>query len=208
MKSFHFAVLAGALVALSSPISNALGDQLMQVHVFATDFSDTPIASIEVGSQYKLRTEVQDIRDPVAEFPGVFAAAGDISFSSSLSSIDVSQTVEFGSFFNLLQESTLAPGGAIGWAATSSLTPPGNAPQFLFSVVLTATSPGTQVFVPDFSTDPSHENLLYGKNEVLIAEEIQYVGSTLTIVPEPSTILLGTVALVGLTFVGRRRRKG
>ena len=177
-------------VDLLIAVNELVDMELLSVSTFTTDLADNPISSIAVGEQFKLQTVVQDIRDPVAPFPGVFAAAADVTFNAGFSSIDVNQTVEFNPFFGLIQQSSLSQGRVIAYGATSSINPPGNSPQMLWSVVLTATNPGMQTFTPAFSTDPFHENLIYGQNFKLDPEEIQYIGSMLEITGPPVSILI------------------
>jgi hypothetical protein len=196
------ALLAHASAAFAQPLP------LMRVHTLTTDLSSNPIASTEVGEQYRLLIYATDIRDPVVSAPGVFAAVANVQFDPSLSSIDVNQSVVFGSFFNFIQDATLAPGSALGYASTSSGMGPGNpAPQFLFSVVLTATAPGLQTFTPMFdNSDPDYENLMYLVDPPEpLPQQVEYVGSTLQIIPEPSTYALAAIAAAALLFARRRQ---
>ncbi|MGD9635429.1 MAG: Calx-beta domain-containing protein, partial [Pirellulales bacterium] len=169
----------------------------MLVHTFVTDLAGNPITSIEVGNQFRLWTEVQDVRDPEPQFSGVAAAGADISISNpALTSIDVNQTVEYGTFFDAVQDASLADDRVVGYASSGSLSAPGNDPQFLFSVVLTATAAGIQTFVPSFdASDPSHEYLLYLSNDVLLDDDVLFVGSTLEIIgaPAESTLTISSV---------------
>ncbi len=163
-------------------VINELNDtEMMLVRTFPTDLMGNPISSIAAGSSFLLVTEVQDIRDPEPASSGVFAAAADIAYSSVLSSIDTGQSVQFGDFFPLLQDSTLTQGQIIASASTDSSSAPGNDPQFLFSVELTATNAGMQIFTPRYSNDPSHEYLVFLNNNNLTEDEVQFVGSTLDV---------------------------
>ena len=173
-------------VADALMIVNALlVDKDMLVQTIVTDLAGTEITQISVGSQFKLQTIVQDIRNPPqpqTSFQGVFAAGADISYDSALSSIDTGQTVEFGSFFSLIQDSSLQQGRIVGYASTSSGTGPGNDPQFLFSVVLTASAPGIQSFMPMLdTTDPDHEYGMYLVDPPFPSDAIEFVGDTLEI---------------------------
>lgn len=190
-------LLSFALVVLLAQVP-AAAESLMQIHTVPADLALNPINSVAVGEQYQLLVYATDIRDPLPQYTGVFAAGTNVLFDPSLSSIDVNQTVVFGSFFNLQQDSVLSPGSAIGWASTFSLSPPGNAPQFLFSVLLTATAPGLQTFSPTFDTLVDHESLLYLHDFVLLEEEMVFIGSPLQIIPEPSTYVLAAMAALVL----------
>ena len=177
--NYNITYVAGLLhvAAASSP--------LMQVWTIATDLAGNPITSITVGQQFKIETIVQDVRDPVAQFPGVFSAAADVTFNSAISSIDTGQTVTFGSIFDLLDSASLSQGEVIGYGATSSLTAPGNDPQLLFSVVAMATGVGTQSFSPAFDLTVGHDSQLFGLDTPLTPDEITFVGGTLEILNAP-----------------------
>jgi hypothetical protein len=163
-------------------VVNELQDvELLRVETFPTDLAGNPISTIAAGEQFKLQAVATDIRDPLAQLPGVFAAAADVSFNTAFSSIDTGQVVDFDPFFGLVKQASLSQGRIIAYVSTGDLNPPGNDPQPLWSVILTATGSGTQVFVPGFSTDTFHENLLYGLNDPLPADEILYVGSILEV---------------------------
>ncbi len=170
-------------------VNQLLTDKNMLVSTVVTDLADNPITQISVGAQFKLQTIVQDIRNPPqpqTQFQGVFAAGTDIAFNSSLTSIDTGQSPVFGSFFSFQQDATLQQGRVVGWASTSSPTGPGNAPQFLFSVVLTATAAGIQTFTPTLdTTDPNHEYLMFLIDGNLPSDTIVFEGSTLEILDVP-----------------------
>lgn len=168
-------------------VVNELQDvELMRIQVIPTDLDGNVISTIAAGEQYKLQAVATDIRDPAAELPGVFAAGVDVSFNPTFSSIDTGQAVEFNGFFNLVHTATLSSNRVIAYVSTSNTTPPGNDPQMLWSVVLTATGSGTQMFLPQFDTDDFHETLLYGLDPVipLTADEIDFVPATLDVVGE------------------------
>ncbi len=172
---------ADALMVVNALLTT--NDMLISTSV--TDLAGNPITEISVGAQYKLQTIVQDIRNPPNVLGGVFAAATKISYDSGLSTIDTGQTVQFGSFFGFTQASNLQQGQVVGWAVSNSFDQaPGTDPQFLFSVVLTASAAGVETFTPMVDdTDPNHENLLYGDDNPITA--VQFEGTTLNIVALP-----------------------
>ena len=157
----------------------------MKVWAVATDLTGNPITSITVGQQFKFEIVVQDVRAPIAQFPGVFSAAADVTFNSALSSIDTGQTVTFGGFFDLLDSASLSQGEVIGFGATSNSTAQGNGPQLLFSIVAMATGVGRQSFSPAFDPTVDHDSQLFGIDTPLTPEEISFVGSTLEILNAP-----------------------
>jgi hypothetical protein len=200
-------LIAAVLIAFPS---TAVAELVLEVRNRVTDLAGNDITSIEVGQQFKLQTIATDIRNPPPDNPthqGVFSANAIISFDAALSSLDPDQVVDFGSFFNFIQTAQLEPGLIQGFAASASFRGPGNSPQFVFSVTLTAESPGLQVFTPEMSTDPDWAMAVYTGDIPLSAESIEFVGTSLQIVPEPSAVMLFVVAIAGLvTFRSRWRR--
>ncbi len=198
---------AAALAIILFPAS-LLAAPVMRVDAFATAVdSTTAISSVDVGEQFLLRVYVTDIRDPQLPFHGVFSAGSTVSFDPALSSLDINQTVEFGPTFLVgsggPEYVVLAPDSATGYTARFSATPPGSAPQLLFSVLLTATGIGQQEFIPILFGDVDRWTQLYGDDLGLDAEDIQFVGSTLEIVPEPAGVLLLLVGILGLLGIRR-----
>jgi hypothetical protein len=167
-------------------INQLLADPVLRISTIVTDLSGNEITQVSVGEQFMLRTIVQDVRDPAPTNPthrGVNSAAADIFFDSALSSIDTTQTPDVGSFFNLSSDFTLTQGRVIGFAGSGSFTGPGNDPQYLFSVVLTATAAGIQTFTPTLdTTSPDHVNGVYTATTPLPPENVVFVGDTLEIV--------------------------
>lgn len=200
-------IVALAMVVFAARAESSFGERLMGISLVSTDLTGNPIASIEAGSPYRLNVFTRDLRDPIVSNPGVFGAGVDVVFDSALSSVDVGQTAQFDEFFGLVQDTVLQQGRIIGYGAATRAADT-NDPQFVFSVVLTATIPGTQVFTPGVSPSLDHENLLFLRNDALLPDEVLFVGTTLTIVPEPSAVMLGAAALIGLlVLVGRGRRR-
>ncbi len=171
-------------------IVNALAvDDQAQIKLVATDQLGTPITEIPVGSTFQLRAIVQDVRNPPDQFPGVFAAYLNVSYNSSFASIPTAGAISFDPFFSLAQTGDTSVAGLIGAAGASSTsgTNPGSAPQTLWSVVVTAASPGDVTFTPSFDTSLGHDVLLYGgTSEPVPSDAIDFVGTTLTITQEPT----------------------
>jgi Calx-beta domain/SdrD B-like domain/Dockerin type I domain len=172
-------------------INELVDGELMLVHTFPTDMADNPITTINVGTQFKLRTEVQDIR-AAAPNPGVFSAGADVSFDSGLFSIDTGQTVQFDPLWSLVSQSTLVAGRVITYGAATA-APNTNQPQFLSSVVLTATSSGTQIFTPIFDTTLDHDYSLVGIDPKLMVDEVRFEGAMLE-VTAPPMLSIGSVS--------------
>jgi hypothetical protein len=189
----------------------AFAEPIMQVQTLVTDLAGNEISSIPVGDQYKVQTYVTDIRNPPEsrpDFQGVFSAGANIGFDPALSFLDTSQTVDFGSFFSLIQEVDLMQGRVMGYGSTSSARGPGNAPQFLFAFVLTATAPGLQVFTPQLDQLPDHEYNMYLVDPPLPISGVSFIGDSLQIVPEPSSCVLAGLGALAIVAVRRRAVRG
>ncbi len=171
-------------------IVNALAvDDQAQIKVVATDLFGTQITETPVGSQFQLRAIVQDVRTPPAQFGGVFAAYLNVSYDSSLATIPtVGAQFEFDPFFSAVQTFDTGTPGLISGAGASSTSgsPPGTAPQPLWSVLVTASAAGVVSFTPSFDSTLGHGVLLYSLDEDVPSNAIDFVGTTLTITAEPS----------------------
>ena len=69
-------------------------------------------------------------------------------------------------------------------AASQSLSPPGNAPQIVWSVLATATALGTETFTPSFDSTPHQDSLLYATTTPtpLTAGQIEFESGSLQVV--------------------------
>ncbi len=162
-------------------VINALAAQV-QIHTFATDLAGVPISSVQVGGDFLLETDVQDVRTG-APFPGVFAAYLNVNYDSSLASIATNATVNFDPFFSVARTSDVSTPGVVNatGASGSSLTPPGNAAQKLFTVLVHASAGGIETFTPSFDPTPGHDVLLYGSDIAIDAGSILFVNGTIQI---------------------------
>lgn len=209
------AIAVAGTMALATP---ARAQLQVRATLEVTDLAENPITTIQAGEAFLLRAIVQDIRDPEVDFPGVFAAYIDVAFDPAVAAAGPGAMLEYGPTFAAYLDSRgdlSTPGQIIsGGTSTSSIQNPGSDPQLLWSVVLHAEAPGTTEFTPSFSTlaDPfAPEWLLYGMPDGYMMTEanVEFVGTSLSVVPEPSGLALAGVALAGLaaTFAVSRRRK-
>ncbi len=199
-----------ALACVLGFARGASAEILARISVLPTDLGGTPITSIALGEDFRLQAIVQDLRDPPPELgSGTFAAYLNATYNPGLMSIAPSAVLEFDPFFNLVQTGDLSTPGLISGAgaATTTFSPPGNDPQPLWNVLITAIGPGVVSFIPSFDTVVTHDVLLYLKNEIVLESEIDFVGSSLTIVPEPSGFVLGTICIVGMALWTATRRR-
>jgi hypothetical protein len=180
--------------------SNARAEFKAQISVVATDLSGNPILAINPGSQFLLQAKVADVRNPEPDFQGVFAAYLNVSFNGNMASIASNAQFDFGSYFPLSRTFDINTAGKILGAGASSgtVTEPTQHLQPLWSVPMTAVKPGVVNFNPWFDNGSGHEVLLLLEPGALPQADIQYLGTSLTIVPEPSGIVLGAFFLAGL----------
>lgn len=163
-------------------------DKLVQVTTIPTDLGGNPITSISAGSDFLLQTTVTDVRVPTSSFPGVFAAYMNVNYDSALASISPSATFNFDPFFSVARTFDISSPGLISGAGASaaSFTAPGNAPQKMWTVLVHASAGGVVTFTPSFDSAPGHETLLYGNDDAIAADAIDYVGASLQITETPT----------------------
>ncbi|MGD9719730.1 MAG: hypothetical protein AB7O59_00755 [Pirellulales bacterium] len=201
-------LLAAACVLAIASAAHA--DLLARVTVITTDLGGTPISTIDVGEDFLLQVFVQDIRNPPAVAGGIAAGYLNVDYDGVLVSISPSAPIEYDPFFTAWQTGNLdEPGRIVGAGAYSiSFEAPGTALQALFSIPATATAPGGVAFTPSFFEAEDGRNvLLFVYDSPLLESEIDFVGATLSIVPEPSGIVAGTCGVLALAVCCLRRQK-
>jgi hypothetical protein len=199
-------------MAVAAP-SVATAEIKIQARVEATDVVGNPISVIPVGGDFELRAYVDDVRtstpivDPMGQdLFGTFAAYMDVSYDGA--KVTTGGPVEIGDFFDALVPITIAsPGFVRAGGAAVSLINPGSDEQLLFTAPLVATNVGTVLFSPSFFSDIFFEWLMYGDNDPVLVDEVQFAGYELTIVPEPATSLLSATALAAVCCIVWRRRR-
>ena len=163
-------------------------EKLVQISVTPTNLAGTVITEIPVGSDFLLQAVVQDVRSPVSTTPGVFSAYLNASYDSGLATISPSAVLNFDPFFPVAQTFDVTTPGLVSSAGATggSLTPPGNSAQKLWTVLVHASAGGAVTFTPSFDTAAGHDVTLYGDNDVITSDMIDFVGSTLTITQNPT----------------------
>lgn len=159
---------------------------------------------VNVDQQFLLSVYARDIRPDAL---GILSAYLDMVYPSSLVELDVSR-FSFGPDFGTLPHSDFASPGAInevGSLVNGLLQVPplptgiGSAEVLFFSVPVTAKSPGTAIFQTDMADVlPLHAITMFGRDEAVASTEVSFGAATVTIVPEPSGLILLGVAAVGL----------
>jgi hypothetical protein len=180
---------------------------VMDVKVEATDLAGNPISEVEVGEEFLLVATVQDLRPQPT---GVFAAYVDILYDSSL--VAVNGPVTHATMYrNGPDGDTSAPGlidDAGGFFAVQdcqSFPCHGDGDQeLLFSVSFVALASGmvtSDVGEPNDPT-PVHDTLVFGSNEPVAVEDINFIDDTLLVTaPTPAdlvTDLLGDLEAIDI----------
>ncbi len=202
--------LACVVVAFGLLTSSAFG-AMARISVLTTDLSGTPISSVAVGEEFLVNVMVQDVRDTELETRGVFMSSLDLQFDQPVVAIDPDDSPTWGpTFANPAGASSgeLSTGLIEGITAfTQSISPPGADAQLFLQYTATATSAGLASFAPMFDDTFGHDVLLYGEDAPIAASEIDFVGTNLSVVPEPSSLLLLSVFSSVLAWVGQRARR-
>jgi hypothetical protein len=168
---------------------------VMEVQVEATDRSGNPISEVEVGEEFMLVATVQDLR---LQPTGVFAAYVDILFDSGL--VAVNGPITHATMYrNGPDGDTSTPGliddagGFFAFQDCQSFPCHGDGDQeLLFSVPFVALASGTVTFDVGEPNDPTpvHDALVFGSNEPVAVEDINFVDDTLLITaPTPADLV-------------------
>ena len=157
-------------------------DDIVEIRLQTTDLAGTPIPQVSAGETFLLQAYVEDLR-PDAQ--GVFASYMDVLYSFPL--VSVSGPIAYGSEYpNLQLGDTSLPGMIDEVGAVDGFAPLGPGEFLLFSVPMTADLPGVATFISDPSDVPSNETLVFGLNEVVPIDQIDYGVTDLVILPGQS----------------------
>jgi hypothetical protein len=188
------------------------------------DLSDNPITTVNLGQDFQLAAYVEDVRDPAATFPGVWAAFMHVAYNSTLVSITAMPNVpdpndqgnkgdlgiEFGDYFdNGLRFGDLATPGQINGIGSASLTfiNSGIGDILLWRITIHTSALGTVTFSPTFDSNEDHQSSFIDPPNQLMAEDIQFIGDSVQIVPEPSSLVLAVLGTLGVMTIARRKRQ-
>lgn len=196
------------------PVSPLVGTELARFRLEAQDMNDVAIpvgTQIDVGTDFQLVAWVNDIRDPAATFPGVWAAFMNITYSSALVSITATPNVpdpndpgdnadlgiEWGDYFDSgLRFENLGTAGQITEIGSASLASVQSGPgeELLFKITVHASAVGTVVFDPSFDSNVDHESSFIDPPDALTAAQIDFVPLSLEIVGPPIVSITPSVS--------------
>ena len=192
-------------------VSPLVGTELATFRLEAQDMSNNVINTVAVGSDFQLVAWVNDIRDPAATFPGVWAAFMNVAYSSSLVSITATPNVQnpndpgnngdlgitWGTYFaHGLRFGDLGTPGQITEIGSASLASVQSGPgeELLFKITVHATSAGTAVFTPSFDSNVDHESSFIDPPDALTAAQINFVPLSLSISGPPTVSITPSVS--------------
>jgi hypothetical protein len=210
------------LFVLHALAGNLNASPLAAFRLQTEDLNGNPISVIHPSADFRLTAYVQDIRNPADTVSGLWAAFLNVAYNPNLVSIPANPNpnpsdingysdlnIVFGPYFaDGLRTGNLDSPGVILGAGSASLSffPSGTAPIVLWTVNARAIDLGTVQFLPSFDSaqtpgDPlpiDHESTFLNPPLTFSADQIQFVGTTLTIiVPEPSSFMLAAIVLIG-----------
>ncbi len=189
------------------PVNITAPAHAAHISLVVTDTGGTPISSVSVGQIFQLEVFAQDTR-PSPD--GVFAAYTDLTYSDSNASLVPSSYFDGPGFVSANVPNTSTSGlVANAGAYMTSLVPPGGAQQFVFALQFVAQAQGLATFSAGPSAlAPITDTLLYDLDVAVPTGQIDFSGASLTIVPEPSSIVLGLMGCMALWISRRFFRRG
>lgn len=212
-------------VALQLVAASLQAAPLAAFRLRVEDLSDNPITTVNLGQDFQLAAYVEDVRDPAVPFPGVWAAFMHVAYEAGLVSIpslppiipnpgdpgnEGVSGIEWGAYFDLgLRFGDLSEPGQINGigAASLELVQSGLGELLLWRITIHASALGTVTFSPTFDSNPDHESSFIDPPTPFTDEDIQFIGDSVQIVPEPSGLVLAAVGTLGVLTIIRRKRQ-
>ena len=167
---------------------------LVAIDVQVTDLSGNPLpgGQVAVGSQFKLRMTVDDLRSPATAQDGVFSAYADVTFDALRVTpvVDNTNPTGFDLVFNGSYPSgrnaQFAPGliDEAGAIQNNNAPPLGSNPVTVFEATFTADSVGTAEFATNRADiQPLHEIVLNTPPTQVPTYQVTFGTTSVTIVP-------------------------
>ncbi len=189
-------------------INALLSTKLLEVDTVVTDLSGTPITTIASGQDFKVSVHVQDLRDPPSSPGGVFSAYVDLMYDSPLVTVGSQLATAGPRFSTSAQPIDVSIPGQIPGFATIGFSAPANpsASEELWSIVVHADAAGVAHFQPSFDFVDGHEVLLFNNDPALSDADIQFNGTSITILGPASisvtdqTVFEGNAGQTAMVF--------
>ncbi|MCO6459161.1 MAG: beta-propeller domain-containing protein, partial [Pirellulaceae bacterium] len=143
-----------------------------------TDPAGNPVSEVAVGDPLVLNVYVQDVGSLGR---GVFAAFLDVSFDADLAT--AAGPIEYGDAYRDFRTGNVLDGLLDEVGAISGLRPLEDGTYLLYQVTLMAERPGQLVLQAEAANDlPSHDVLVYGFDDVIPEDWIEYGHAVVSIV--------------------------
>ena len=174
-------------VSTTLDILPSVSNDLVEIRLETTDLAGNVISQVDEGDQFVLRAFVEDLR---AVPLGAFSAYLDVEYDAALASVGGSIT--YGSAYpNGQSGDTSVPGLIDEVGAFDGLSPLGAGEFLLFDVPMTADAAGLLTLSGNPADDlPAHDVLIFGSNFPVPSSQIDYVSTTLDILPQASNDLV------------------
>ncbi len=154
-----------------------LAGDWVEIRLETTDLGGMPIAQVDSGESFLLKGYVQDVRD---EPTGVFAAFLDVTYNSSLVSVD-GEIVHGGDYVNGKSGDTSTPGFLDEVGGFDGLTPLGGDEILLFTLAFQADTAGDVTFAGNSADLSNHTVLIFGSDDAVPVDQIIYSSTDLTV---------------------------
>ena len=159
--------------------SESNSETIVEIRLEAADTSGNPINQIEQGDSFLLRAFVEDAR---VDAQGVFGAYFDVTYDAPM--LSASGPISYGADYPNLQLGDISVDGLVDEVgAVDGFTPLGPGEFLLFSLPMTADEIGLASFLSDPADDPANEVLVFGLDEPIGSDQVDYGSLDLLIVP-------------------------
>ena len=163
---------------------------MVQIRLEVEDLLNNPITTIPMGQGFLLSGFVKDLRPTNAN--GVFAAYLDATYNSTLAAVNGS--ILHAAPYTNGTSGTSTPGLIDEVGGFDGFSTLGPTERLLFTVPLLASSTGIVTFASNPADGLGHDVLLYGLDNPVPPADVIYGATSLTIVPEPSSVVLAGLA--------------
>ena len=195
-------------VALGGALHGTLARaEIVEFRPEVTNLAGQPVDVMQVGEEFLFRVLVADVRDdPI----GVFSAYLDVEYDEGLVSYVPDSLAHSGDFDLAVEGDASTPGlidevGGISIGVFDDTTRPPIGPPLgpgsflLFVAGFKANAQGNVTFSGNPPENlPLHETTVHGLDHAVSFDEIVFRSASVTIVPEPSTLLLMILAIGGI----------
>ena len=162
----------------------------------AVDSSEQPLSSISVGDEFTLKVFVQDARpEPL----GVFSAYVDIHYEPEFVEVVPDSLLHSPMFRTGTAGDISTPGLVDEAGGIGGLSPLGDGQFELLAVSFVAIAPGQVEFGLSAADEiPLHATTVIGQNSALPESELEFSGTEVNVIPEPSALMLAAFAVFAL----------